>query len=346
MKTLTLTIPSYNMEAYLPQCLGSLEVGAELMERLEVLVVNDGSKDATSEVAHRYEAKWPGTVKVIDKKNGNYGSCINAALAAATGKYVKVLDADDSFDTEVFAGYLRALEGRDEDLVLNDFDFVRPDGSVKATVEYGKIGRLDGFTFEGDDSTPWMHGFAYRTEIFKGRGYRQSEGLSYTDQEWVAIPAAWVKSVGHVKGRLYRYLVGREGQTCEPAVYAKQIPQQMKITRRLMENFRSAADVGEENREYLWRHLKSRVRAIYRVATLHATPETDIELGRFDDELKSGWKELWDEADRLLAPSKVKFHCVREWRKNRNDRTLKFRLFKLYLMARGVKRQGRTGGGK
>ena len=76
-KILTVIVPSYNMEAYLPKCLGSLIIDdKELLRKLEVIVVNDGSKDRTSEIAHKFETKYPGVFRVIDKKNGHYGSCI------------------------------------------------------------------------------------------------------------------------------------------------------------------------------------------------------------------------------------------------------------------------------
>ena len=87
------------MEKYLDKCLTSLIVSDDKMPLLEVLVINDGSKDRSSEIAHSYEQKYPQTFRVIDKENGNYGSCINRGLKEATGKYVKVLDADDWFDT-------------------------------------------------------------------------------------------------------------------------------------------------------------------------------------------------------------------------------------------------------
>ena len=56
-KLLTIVIPTYNMQAYLYRCLGSLLVSDELMQSLEVLVVNDGSKDNSSAIAHEYEEK-------------------------------------------------------------------------------------------------------------------------------------------------------------------------------------------------------------------------------------------------------------------------------------------------
>ena len=82
-KILTVIVPSYNMEKYLPKCLGSLIVASELMERIEVIVVNDGSTDRTSEIAHEFAANYPQTFKVIDKSHGHYGSCINTALPIA-----------------------------------------------------------------------------------------------------------------------------------------------------------------------------------------------------------------------------------------------------------------------
>ena len=94
-KILTIVVPVYNMEDCLNRCLDSLLISSqELMQMLEVIVVNDGSTDGTSALAHSYEARFPGVFFVIDKENGNSGSCINAALAVATGKYFRQLDAE------------------------------------------------------------------------------------------------------------------------------------------------------------------------------------------------------------------------------------------------------------
>ena len=108
MKLLSLIIPTYNMDALLPRCLDSLLVPATL-KRLEVMVVNDGSRDGSLAVANSYRERFPQTVTVIDKPNGNYGSTINAALPIAQGKYVKILDADDWFDTTALVTFLDRL---------------------------------------------------------------------------------------------------------------------------------------------------------------------------------------------------------------------------------------------
>ena len=64
-KLLSICIPSYNMESFLSRCVDSLLIPS--LDRLEILIVNDGSKDRTLELAKGYEAAHPGSVVVIDK---------------------------------------------------------------------------------------------------------------------------------------------------------------------------------------------------------------------------------------------------------------------------------------
>ena len=113
-KLLSIIIPTYNMEALLPRCLDSLLVDGAL-EQLEAIVVNDGSRDGSLAIANSYKERFPDTVTVIDKPNGNYGSTINAALPVAKGKYVKVLDSDDWFNSDALLQYLDSLKSVDAD---------------------------------------------------------------------------------------------------------------------------------------------------------------------------------------------------------------------------------------
>jgi glycosyltransferase involved in cell wall biosynthesis len=106
------------------------------IDAVEVLVVNDGSKDSSSAIAHEYAAMYPKSIVVIDKENGNYGSCINRGLKAATGKYIKVLDADDSFDTENFEQYVQLLKTVNVDMLLTDYVIVNEQGDVKSNTTF------------------------------------------------------------------------------------------------------------------------------------------------------------------------------------------------------------------
>ena len=94
MKSLTILIPVYNTEKYIKRCLDSLLV-PEVLDDIEIIVVSDGSKDHSAEIVREYVERYPDTIILIDKENGGHGSTINAGIAAATGKYFRVLDSDD-----------------------------------------------------------------------------------------------------------------------------------------------------------------------------------------------------------------------------------------------------------
>ena len=66
MKILSIAVPCYNSEAYMEKCIDSLLVGGE---EVEILIVDDGSKDGTTEIADRYQEKYPTIVKAIHQEN-------------------------------------------------------------------------------------------------------------------------------------------------------------------------------------------------------------------------------------------------------------------------------------
>ena len=74
------------------KCIESLLVGGE---EVEIIVVNDGSKDRTAQIAQEYVEKYPTIVKAVNKENGGHGSAVNAGLDNATGLFFKVVDSDD-----------------------------------------------------------------------------------------------------------------------------------------------------------------------------------------------------------------------------------------------------------
>ena len=219
-KLLSIIIPTYNMEKYLHKCLDSLIVSDENMLLLEVLVVNDGSKDSSSSIGHEYEAKYPQTFRVIDKENGNYGSCINRGLKEAKGKYIKVIDADDYSDPYNLNLFIIFLSETDTDAIVSDFDVVSSNGTItqkkvfsqlfyseKTVIPFSEFARN-----KGDITLP-MHSLTYNLKMVHDMDYKQTEGISYTDQEWATIPMTMVKSICYYHQSVYKYLIGREGQT-------------------------------------------------------------------------------------------------------------------------------------
>ena len=119
-KILSVVVPSYNAAPYLLETMPSL-LSIKNRELLELIIVNDGSQDNTLEVAKQLEQNYPETVKIVDKPNGGHGSTINAGSKIATGKYFKVVDADDWVDTQNFEKLIRYLQEANDDMVVSPY---------------------------------------------------------------------------------------------------------------------------------------------------------------------------------------------------------------------------------
>lgn len=132
-KLLTIVVPSYNASKYLDFNLQSF-LRPSVPEKLEVIVVDDGSTDDTARIADAYHEKYPDTIKVIHKENGGHGSGINAGLRAATGKYFKVVDADDWVDHEALERLLDYIASFDatEAEADTDLDTAQVQAEAKA----------------------------------------------------------------------------------------------------------------------------------------------------------------------------------------------------------------------
>lgn len=268
MKLLTVIVPTYNMQQLLPHCLDSLLAVAEpLRSKLEVLVVNDGSTDGTLSVARRYEADYPGTVRVIDKSNGHYGSCVNAALPGACGRYVRLLDADDCVSVTGFQTYLSALSGVDADVVVTDFDMVR-DGKVVEHHAYPSLPRhrvvqLDRVEDRLERHPLWMHSVTFRTGHLRAIGYRQSEGIAYTDQEWIFLPVASAKTLVYVPGVVYQYHIGNEAQSTSYTSYALHMDEEMQGMRHMARQLQGLLSDDRYSLQYMLHRVAFRLEWVF-----------------------------------------------------------------------------------
>ena len=203
------------MQDYLRRCLDSLLVPEEQMKHLEVLVVNDGSKDNSSAIAHEYQDKYPDTFRVIDKDNGHYGSCVNAALKIATGKYFRLVDADDWVNTSGLIKLIDLLSVHNEDAVFTKFSLQY---LYKNKVKLCDVNGIEWKSYNlNKEIIPLaclaMHGISFRLELLKDIHYIQTEGIAYTDTEFVYYPLCQAKSLVCLDIELYQYFIGRGEQT-------------------------------------------------------------------------------------------------------------------------------------
>lgn len=319
-KQLTLIIPTYNMERYLRTCLDSLIVD-EGQQTLEVLIINDGSKDASSTIAHEYEEQMPDVFRVIDKENGNYGSCINRGLMEATGRYVKVLDADDHFDTTALKTFLQAISTIDTDMILTDntifgdndiskkyYGFELPQGERLFFNDYAKL----------LSESIQMHNVTYKKELFNQFDYHQTEGISYTDQEWIFEPMSHVSTFTYLPLPLYKYLIGREGQTISPEQIRKSSTHALTLCNDMLTMYKKREDIDLGVHFYLYARLWRQVKSLYRTYLVEV-PGLELEgLKAFDHRLEKELPRFYRDSENISMSPIIRIKYVSYWRRHQH----------------------------
>lgn len=321
------------MQAYLRHCLDSLLVSDEMMNQLEVLVINDGSKDDSSKIAHKYETKYPNSFRVIDKENGNYGSCVNLGLQLAIGKYVKILDADDSFDTSNFETFLQLLSSVDVDMVVSSFTIVDELGAERSRIVYdlpvNAILTWEHLTPAFKKKALQMHAVTYKRQNMIDIHYQQSEGISYTDQEWIFTPLIAVNTAIVFPHPVYKYLVGRQGQTMTADVFQRNMSHNEQCCRRIIEDYKSFSQFELAKQEYIDYRFMGTLTAMYNWY-LVLYPSLDLQqLVSYDDYVQSVDTSYIELLDRQVLKF-THYHYIKQWHKNRQKRIKVCSLYHCY----------------
>ncbi len=315
-KTLSIIVPTYNMEGLLRRCvMSAVEAGRD--GRLEVIVVNDGSTDASSALAHEIEGAHPGVVRVVDKANAHYGSCVNAGLPMARGRYVKIVDADDHVDTANLSALLDVLDGLDADVVFAPFVLHRGGGKDRLHIVRLPPGRvLDIGKLWGRKAivAAWHHEVFYNRRLLYG--YRQLEHCLYTDNQWTFRPLLTARTVYAFGRPIYVYNLEREGQSVSAEVRDANWIDDLRCAKAMIDDYR-ALD-GETRMEGARKRCAERkvlsiLRRGYRHCLLYGSPRDLEALRSFDSGLgvsDPDWHRL---AGRLWLMKQIRWPPFVEW---------------------------------
>ena len=291
MKLLSVGIPSYNSQDYLEHCVESLVPGGD---KVEILIIDDGSKDNTAQIADALEAKYPGIVRPIHQENGGHGEAVNAGLRNATGLFYKVVDSDDWVGAEAYATILSKLEqfaatGDMPDMIISNFIYDKQGVTHKKVMEYRKYLPVDRmFTWEEANKMPTgtyilMHSVIYRTEMLKASGMVLPKHTFYVDNIFVFYPLPFVKKLYYIDADFYHYFIGREDQSVQEAVMMKRIDQQLRVNRIMIDTM---AGKKIENPK-VWEYMRNYLDIICTISSILL-----IRIGTKDALQKKD--ELWD----------------------------------------------------
>lgn len=128
MALLSVIVPIYGVEKYLRQCVDSIV--AQTYQDIEIILVDDGSKDSCPEICDEYASEYP-SIKVVHKQNGGLLSARKAGLEAATGQYVSFIDGDDYVERDIYEKMSNIIEKTNADIVVFGFQFRYPERTQK-----------------------------------------------------------------------------------------------------------------------------------------------------------------------------------------------------------------------
>lgn len=263
MKYISFAIPCYNSESYMEHAIESILKGGE---DVEIIIVNDGSKDRTSEIARRYEKEYPTIVKAIDKENGGHGDAVNTGLAHATGLYFKVVDSDDWIDEGALEQILNVLHELVEkqkliDMLVSNYVYEKVGAKHKKVIHYRNVMPQNQIISWKDmghfhpGKYILMHSVIYRTELLRMCKLTLPKHTFYVDNIYVYYPLPHVKSFYYLDVNFYRYFIGRDDQSVNEKNMIKRIDQQIFVTKTMIDMYSLRKIPNKKLRNYMTNYL-------------------------------------------------------------------------------------------
>lgn len=243
MKYLSIAIPCYNSQDYMAKAIESCLI---LKDDVEVIIVNDGSKDDTARIGDEYAALYPETIKCVHQENGGHGQAVNTGLKNATGLYFKVLDSDDWFDQSALVKVLETLKmlhekDEDIDMFIANYVYEKPSENKTSVIRYTnalpqnrRFRWYDVKRFYPQQNL-LMHSVIYRTQLLRNCNLELPKHTFYVDNLFVYQPLPYVTTLYYLNVDLYRYFIGREDQSVNEKVMISRIDQQIKVNKMMID---------------------------------------------------------------------------------------------------------------
>ena len=206
MVKVSIIIPVYNVEKYLPKCLDSLV--NQTLKDIEIILVNDGSPDNSQKIIDDYVKKYPKIVKSYIKENGGQGSARNYGFEKATGEYIGYVDSDDYVELDMYEKLYNKAKKEDLDIAICENYVVYEDSDKKLTEKTIHV-------LEDNVKNAFFGKMAVWNKIYKKSlvdNLKFRSRLWYEDLDFSVKVLSNAKKIGYVDEPLYDYLL-REGST-------------------------------------------------------------------------------------------------------------------------------------
>lgn len=251
-KLLSIVVASYNVEKYLPKAIdyySRLLSNNDIYNKLEILIINDGSIDKTQEIATEFENQFPKTVRVINKENGGHGSCINTGIKEAIGKYFFLVDADDWVNIDGLKDLIHLLENNDNDIIctkkreVNMMTYNSLLIPLPKHIQTNKTFNLQELQFNKLIAAYLsLHTCFFKTSILKNSHISVLEHCFYVDYEFISKACAYCSSIIFYDLEVYQYLIGNPNQSVNSKKLAERYLQQERVIKSIISFYNELSD--------------------------------------------------------------------------------------------------------
>lgn len=205
----SIIIPMYNQEQYIARCLDSI-VAQPMFEKLEIIIVDDGSKDLGAKIVRKYIAEHGERIKLITQTNKGLGGARNTGVRHAVGRYIWFIDADDAMGEKAIASLYKKVQVEEPEIVVFDMDEVGANGKLILHAHtYDE--RSDGKLFspkEHKDILGSIHSAGNRIIL---REFYQKVQIDFPDrlyfEDLMTIPKllCYAERIKYIRSPYYRY---------------------------------------------------------------------------------------------------------------------------------------------
>lgn len=297
-KILTISIAAYNAENDIERCLSSM-TNTRVLDKLDIIVINDGSTDGTGNIVEKYTSKYPASIRLINKNNGGHGSTINVGIRNASGKYFKIVDSDDWVDKDGIEKLVDFLSGNEVDMIMNPYHEVSyedtsyrklfdPADNKTVTSQINSIDKLKG------TEMLYMHSLTFKTDCMHNMGAILDEKCFYVDMEYCIFPLPYIKSYVYLDFPVYEYLLGSQTQSMAMNNLIKRRNQHLLVTKRIIAFYlQNKSNVNEKVRSIMAERIKYAVYQQYKIFLHMGNDDGKEEIKLFDAWLKLQDKEIY-----------------------------------------------------
>lgn len=227
MIKISIIIPVYGVEKYIRQCLES--VINQTYKNLEIIVVNDGTKDNSIRIVEEY--LFDKRIKIINKENGGISSARNRGIEEATGEYVSFVDSDDWLEIDLYEKIIQILERDKAEIIV--FNYNRYSENKKKyrrnILKLKKIPKE--ILFKNLNGECWNK--LYKIEFLRENNLRFFEGIIYEDIIWEIETMHLVEKIKFYNYSGYNYRYDREGSIINTLKFSEIKKAYLKIIEKI-----------------------------------------------------------------------------------------------------------------